>query len=171
MQRTIYREQIDAFTRTWPCHGISEHVRQVAATFADNGDLVDLYVYADEPERYCEPEDYDGPAFAALIDDAQNFALEPCLDYRALRHAYALGAGGDEWSECMSWRFAIAGELYERGEDIPGEWQYRPSPMGGRDPDQHEMDYCANATTEALQRFGALLHRYAARLRPVGKDY
>jgi hypothetical protein len=61
--------------------------------------------------------------------------------------------------------------MYERGLPIPAEWQYRPSPLGGKDPDAYETSICETASDDALRLFGRALNRYAAMLKAAGKDY
>lgn len=79
--------------------------------------------------------------------------------------------GGDAWGSTMGWWFAVAGEMNERGLDIPGAWQYRPGLGGGKDPDAYETPICEGATDTALQLFGRAMNRYAAKLKAAGKDY
>ena len=46
---------------------------------------------------------------------------------------------GDAWGWVMCCRFAIAGEMFSRGLDIPSHWEYWPGACGdGRDPDALE---------------------------------
>lgn len=78
---------------------------------------------------------------------------------------------GDWWGDTMGWWFAVAGEMWERGLDIPDSWRYRPSPMGGKDADRYETEVCEAATDEALLLFGRALSRYADCLKKAGKDY
>jgi hypothetical protein len=77
----------------------------------------------------------------------------------------------DPWGTCMSWWFATAAELFERGVYLPGGWQYRPSPMGAIDPDAYESPIVAEATDDDLLRFGCLLDRYTSKLKASGKAY
>lgn len=168
MNLTAYEPQIEAFRNAWPANNLHD-VRQVSAEFDRSGDLIDLTVYGDDGEL--EPDRYDGPAMVALLNDLKGFDLPPCLDFEALRTEYNMTGDGDAWGQCMAWSFAAIGELYERGETIPDEWHYRPSPLGGRDPDAYETPICAAATTEALWRMARVLVRMAAILRARGEDY
>lgn len=93
------------------------------------------------------------------------------LTYDDLKHEYRLMHDGDEWGNCLSWWFAVAGEMYERGLDIPPEWQYRPSPFGGREEGLYETDVCLEASDEALELFGRVLCRLGERLKACGRDY
>jgi hypothetical protein len=70
----------------------------------------------------------------------------------------------------MHWWFAVAGELYTRGEVLPDDWKYRPgiSPV---DLDDYACMPCAGASTEALRAFGDELDVEARRLKAKGKDY
>ena len=82
-----------------------------------------------------------------------------------------LTQSGDCWSDTMSWWFAVAGEMFERGLNIPAEWRYHPSPLGGKMPDAYETEICEQATDDALRLFGRALSRYAAKLKAAGEDY
>ena len=86
---------------------------------------------------------------------------------------------GDPWGSSMAAHFGIAHALEHAGEDVPGEWEYRDSPLcDGLDPDE---DYEAIAITEAIERgdltwaevvrIGAVLHRYEAILDRAGRSY
>lgn len=99
------------------------------------------------------------------MSTAQN--LSACDLMKEMR----IGASGDWWGTTMAWWFAVAGEMDERGLDIPKEWRYRPSPFGGKEPDMYETEVCEGATDSALLTFGRALTRYAAILKKAGKDY
>jgi hypothetical protein len=64
----------------------------------------------------------------------------------------------------------VAGELYTRGEPIPGEWRYKPG-IHPVDPDDHKAPIVARATTEVLMRFMEDIKDDAKRLKADGKDY
>ena len=70
----------------------------------------------------------------------------------------------------MHWWFAIAGELYTRGEPIPDEWRYKPG-IHPVDPDDHNAPLVAGARTEVLMRFMEDIEDDAKRLKAEGKDY
>ena len=72
---TIEKTAIDRFKSEWPCHGISDRVDFIVAGF-HNGDLIELDV-CDAADVVLEPDEYDGEAFTALINDAQRDAVEP----------------------------------------------------------------------------------------------
>ena len=64
---------IDTFRDSWPCSNLHD-VHHIIVAIQD-GDLVDLEAYADDDES--EPidiESIDGPALAALIEDAEKNA-------------------------------------------------------------------------------------------------
>ncbi len=82
-----------------------------------------------------------------------------------------LTSDGDDWGNMMGWWFAVAAEMYERGIGPPDEWRYRPSPLGAKDPDAYETEFCEQADDNALHLFGRALHRYAGMLKKAGKDY
>jgi hypothetical protein len=79
--------------------------------------------------------------------------------------------GSDAWGSTMEFWFAVAGEMDERGLDIPADWRYRPSPLGGKDPDSHVTPIMEAATDDALRLFGRALTRYAGILKRAGEDY
>lgn len=93
------------------------------------------------------------------------------LSARDLMREMRVGQSGDWWGDTMAWWFAVAGEMYERGLDIPESWRYRPGAGGGKDPDAYETEICEAATDSALAIFGRALNRYAAKLKAAGKDY
>lgn len=75
---TLNREAIDAFKRSWPCHGLPDNLDLLVACFAPNGDLVD-YEASDEDDRRLDLSEYDGGALVALIDDAKAVASDKPL--------------------------------------------------------------------------------------------
>jgi hypothetical protein len=77
---------------------------------------------------------------------------------------------GDDWGSCMSWRFAIAGELYARGAPIPEEWQYRPG-LHPVDLDDHKAPIVAGAPTDVLMHFVEDIEDNVKQLKAEGKDY
>ena len=94
--------------------------------------------------------------------------------YRDLISDYKLSHDpGDAWGSAMGAFFDLAAELYNRGDDIPDEWGYRPGAMGGdpRDSDSYNFELFDTADTADLERFGALLHRYTDFLRAAGRNY
>lgn len=93
------------------------------------------------------------------------------MTYQDLKSELRLSNDGDSWRTCMSWWFATAAELFERGVYLPPEWQYRPSPMGAIDPDAYETPIVAEAGDDDLLRFGRLLDRYSSKLKESGKAY
>lgn len=101
-----------------------------------------------------------------------NIRPSDTLNARDLMQEFRLFSGdGDWWGTTLAWWFAVAGEMWERGLDIPADWHYRPSPFGGRDPDAYETPICEAATDIALLLFGRALNRYAAILKRAGKAY
>lgn len=67
---TLRYDSIEAFKRSWPCHGLPDNLHSVSAEFATNGDLIDLEAY-DDNEKLLDTHDFDGPALKALVDDCQ----------------------------------------------------------------------------------------------------
>lgn len=87
-----------------------------------------------------------------------------------LKDEFRLMCGGDEWGTAMSWWFAIALEMKERGLDIPDEWKFRAG-AGRSNAEEYEGECCQQATDEALEEFGALMDRYCRYLKFKGKNY
>lgn len=71
---TFDRADIDAFKSQWPCHGLPDSLHKITFGFASNGDLVEIEAKA-RNGRTLGTHDFDGPALAALADDAK--AMEP----------------------------------------------------------------------------------------------
>jgi hypothetical protein len=96
------------------------------------------------------------------------------LSYEDMKDELRLfGDDGDPWGTVMSWWFAIADEIYfNRDFDAPTEWQFKPSPIGpSNEPDSYETEVVEQATDDALQKFGALMHRAAQLLKHMNRDY
>lgn len=92
--------------------------------------------------------------------------------YDDLKGEFRLFSEGDTWDEVMHWWFAVAGEIYEhRDFCVPHEWHYRPGLWAIPDPEDYAADATRQADDESLQRFGALLNRYASLLKAAGKSY
>lgn len=93
--------------------------------------------------------------------------------YQNLRAEIKASASGDAWGWSMAWWFAIAGTLHDKGDDIPPEWHFRASPMGGVSSDDFEAQTIAELaiSSPALVRMGNVLQRYTERLRRAGLDY
>ena len=73
--KTIFHAQLESFKASWPCHGLPDSLWHVTFTFADNGDLVDITAKA-RNGRALDTAKFDGPALAALCQDAQR-AMHP----------------------------------------------------------------------------------------------
>lgn len=100
--------------------------------------------------------------------------IEDKNHYQNLKAEMAVSAGdGDPWGWCMAWWFAIAGTLYDRGEDIPREWQYGPGARQGPEPDSFEETAIRDLeiSSPALIRMGNVLTRYASWCKFKELDY
>lgn len=96
------------------------------------------------------------------------------MTYADLKANFNLSFDGDDaWGSVMSWWFTVADEIhFNRGFDVPASWRFRPSPCGpSNDPEAFETEAVQAASDEALQRFGAVLDRYATKLKRAGRDY
>lgn len=92
-----------------------------------------------------------------------------------LKAEFRLTSDGDDWGNVMHWWFTIAEEIYwHRGPslEVPPSWRFRPSPLGETsDPDDYALSAVREADDSTLAAFGALIHRYAQRLKHIGRDY
>ena len=96
------------------------------------------------------------------------------LDYKdAMFEFRTMFDGGDAWGSTMGMWFAIADEIYHNREfDVPESWQFRPSLIGPtNEPDDYATVIVEDMTDDALQRLGAVIHRYAGVLQRAGVDY
>lgn len=91
-------------------------------------------------------------------------------DLANLKDEFRLTGSGDDWGNAMSWWFAVALEMHDRGMDIPDEWQFRAG-AGRSDATEYEGECCQQAEETALEEFGAILTRYCRYLKFKGKDY
>lgn len=66
---TLRYDGIAEFKRSWPGHGLPDSLHSVSVETASNGDLIDVEAY-DEEGRPQDTRFFDGPAFAALTQDA-----------------------------------------------------------------------------------------------------
>lgn len=92
----------------------------------------------------------------------------------ALKGEFNLFSDGDDWGNTVHWWFVIADEIYFNRETIavPDEWKFRPSPLGPQnDDDDMVVGIIRETNDDDLLRFGAIIHRYARRLKHQGKDY
>ena len=95
------------------------------------------------------------------------------LTYEDIKAEFNLCSSGDSWGECMSAWFDVAAEIYfNRDFEVPADWRYGPGAASGIDEDSYfANEVLAHASDDALQRFGAVINRYAGMLKAAGKDY
>lgn len=127
-------------------------------------------------ERVAEnPADYDDDeldkidAFIALMQDSPVSDPDPELTVKELMSEFRLMCD-DSWGTTMSFWFAVCHEMNHRGLDIPAEWKFRPG-AAKRDLDTMEGVAVSRAYDEDLERFGAIMARYADLLKRHGKSY
>ena len=74
--RVILRPyEVAAFAKTWPCSGLSDEVGFDFIFERKTGDLVDLQARNQSGRIVASATDFDGPALAALADDAKAIAF------------------------------------------------------------------------------------------------
>lgn len=97
------------------------------------------------------------------------------MTYENLKSEFRLfDCDGNSWGEVMHWWFVIADEIYFHRDtiEVPGDWQFRPSPLGeSNSPDDYAVASVRETPNDELIRFGALIHRYAGALLHAGRDY
>lgn len=94
------------------------------------------------------------------------------MNYREMKAELMMGFdSGDRWGSSMGMFFDAADELCRRGDDIPHEWGYRPSPFGPSDPETFEAEILVDADSDDILRLGRVLHRYTTRLDKAGHSY
>lgn len=95
------------------------------------------------------------------------------LTLKDIKDEYRLvGDDSDPWGSAMELWFAVAGELNHRDPYlIPAEWQYRPSPLGGKDPDSYWTELLEDCTDQTLSEMGAILFRYVRYCEFKGLNY
>lgn len=76
--RTIDSTLLEAFKRTWPCHGLPDDLHAIAFEFDARGELVDIDART-ETGGYLDSSDFDTPALVALAQDAANFGRKEKL--------------------------------------------------------------------------------------------
>ena len=86
---------------------------------------------------------------------------------------------GDTWGSAMAVAFGVSHALHHADEEIPGDWEYRDSPIcSAIDPDE---DYAAQAITETVattdltwdrvREIGSVMVRYSNTLDARGLSY
>ena len=76
----------------------------------------------------------------------------------------------DEWGWCTSWLFDLAGELDQRGEDVPAELGYRAGACGAS-VSEDRAEGLAEFSVAALIHAALVLNTRAEELKASGLDY
>ena len=92
------------------------------------------------------------------------------LTYADAKAEFRMTADGDDWGNALNWHFHVADEIYHnRAMAVPAGWQFRPSPLGpANDSEGYETSIVQDMSDGDLERFGAVLLRYARFLRHCG---
>ena len=77
----------------------------------------------------------------------------------------------DPFACSMNAWFLVAGVLYDRGEDIPQHWQYKPGLGPLADFDSYDIEEVQATPTEELIHAGNVLERYTRFLDKAGRSY
>lgn len=107
--------------------------------------------------------------------------------YRSFIHDWNTG---DEWGDIMAALFAIAEELYKRGDGPPNDWEFSPgagirtydNPMSDKEKYDHAVNLQSgeiddqyyelkNANSPTLIKFGEFLFDLREQAKDKGKDY
>lgn len=74
--RVIFRpHEVKAFALTWPCSGFRDGIGFDFVFERRSGDLVDIQARNQDGRTVAAAADFDGPALAALADDAKAAAF------------------------------------------------------------------------------------------------
>lgn len=74
-------EEVEEFASSWPCSNLTTTAGKEFSFSSENGDLIDAYTVIDG--RHQSTLEDDGPALAALADDALLFGAR-ALDLRSV---------------------------------------------------------------------------------------
>lgn len=76
----------------------------------------------------------------------------------------------DTWGTAMGWLFDVAGEIAQRGNEVPYELHYRPGAFGP-EVSEDNAEGLAEMSDDALQWAARVLNRYCECLKRAGLDY
>ena len=94
-----------------------------------------------------------------------------------IKSLWAMSHDGDNWGQCMSFHFAIAGTIYRNDGNVPAEWQYKPGlftyepPKEWPDNEIETMLTDNDVTMPELIEAGNIFSRYSDILKAQGQDY
>lgn len=78
----------------------------------------------------------------------------------------------DKWSASMNCFFELCDHLNERPEDVPNEWEFKPSILGSElDNESYYFELFNNCTDAQLINLGNFLYRLTTILRDKGHSY
>lgn len=75
----------------------------------------------------------------------------------------------DPWGVTIGLLFDVCGEMYNRGLDIPGVWQFSPGAIAGKAEVRDEG--ITELSDVLLTNLGHVLHDYVGALEEAGLDY
>ena len=76
----------------------------------------------------------------------------------------------DQWGWCMSWWFDLVAEIDLRGEPVPEDMQYRPSPFGS-EVSEDRANFMHEFSLEGLLYAARVMQRFAHLLKRAGESY
>jgi hypothetical protein len=102
--------------------------------------------------------------------------------YKTIRSTFNMYADSlDVWGDAMEWWFSVAEVMYHNDVEIPGDWEFRDSPMHDGDylddtgnaveSELYDLYRNGEATEDDFLTFGTVLTRWANLLRAAGKEY
>ena len=96
---------------------------------------------------------------------------------KEIKNLWAISHDGDDWGQCMSFWFAIAGTVYRHNGITPREWQFTPGLSADKTPTEwpdSEIDAMFTndeITMNDLVKSGNVFARYANILKAQGTAY
>lgn len=87
------------------------------------------------------------------------------------KSAYDYSPKCDPWGTAMQAHFDVAGEMWNRGLDIPSKWEYSPGMGTPAIDDDSARGIILGLTDEELEALGSFLNRLTDALKKAGHSY
>lgn len=91
------------------------------------------------------------------------------LTVNEFKRELKLNYNSDKWGEVINAHFDVCFEMHFQGFDIPSEWDFSPSPIGGddqRESDSYYFDLFDGLSENDLTQIGNYLQRVEKFLEP-----